>query len=302
MFHAGPCATRAPQNISKNTRSAPFVQDFELVMAKNDGSPSKEGSEVNGDDESLSGDLVRVRGLVWGGTVNITFEHPSGVYLSRCSRMGYLAFEFAGIIRFLRHHEVPCDRLWLEYDGVPLKWHVPVGALYDHLYLPGGGDRDEWRVQIHTDEYPEGVIQYKEEIVQQVVLNQLKQLCFVVNGTAKNIMALSEELSRQWWAAIVHRNYPTYTSISRRVFTKCLRVPIKLVVPGLSNAIQAPAAPRPGEKETTLGDVLEKYVPGLEGDPILHGITVSRAIPVLTAWQVFRHLDGMLYLSVAVAK
>mmetsp|Transcript_58215 Transcript_58215/g.126550 ORF Transcript_58215/g.126550 Transcript_58215/m.126550 type:complete len:151 (+) Transcript_58215:3-455(+) len=45
--------------------------------------------------------------------------------------------------------------LWLEFQGVPLKWHLPTGMLYDmlasHIDIP-------WNLTVHFQNFPDSVV------------------------------------------------------------------------------------------------------------------------------------------------
>lgn len=46
--------------------------------------------------------------------------------------------------------------MWLEFNGIPIKWHFPIGLLFDlhmaqEVQLP-------WNIIVHFDKFPENVI------------------------------------------------------------------------------------------------------------------------------------------------
>lgn len=44
--------------------------------------------------------------------------------------------------------------MWLEYNGQPMKWHFPIGVLYDFL-VEGETETLPWIVMVHFDKFPE---------------------------------------------------------------------------------------------------------------------------------------------------
>lgn len=47
--------------------------------------------------------------------------------------------------------------MWLEFNGIPLKWHYPIGVLLDiyfnDIQLP-------WNIVVHFDKFPENVLMH----------------------------------------------------------------------------------------------------------------------------------------------
>ena len=44
------------------------------------------------------------------------------------------------------------DEVWFEYQGVPLKWHIPTGSLFD--LLAGGRGGYPWCLTVRLDPKP----------------------------------------------------------------------------------------------------------------------------------------------------
>jgi len=47
--------------------------------------------------------------------------------------------------------------MWLEFNGIPLRWHYPIGVLLDiyfnDIQLP-------WNIVVHFDKFPENVLMH----------------------------------------------------------------------------------------------------------------------------------------------
>jgi autophagy-related protein 5 len=119
---------------------------------------------------------------------------------------------------------------WLSFQGVPLKWHYPLGLLYD-LFAgaePAGFDEQDdggrlvaatestaelastipWRLTIHYTEFPfDQLIPLDAEgkTMQDTFVNNVKEADFVRNGTARTVMSLSKDDSDDLWRAVRDR-------------------------------------------------------------------------------------------------
>lgn len=58
-------------------------------------------------------------------------------------------------MRYIANDKVDQD-MWLEYDGQPIKWHYPIGVLFD-LYM-GSDIQLPWNVTVHFEKFPEAHI------------------------------------------------------------------------------------------------------------------------------------------------
>ncbi|RAL11389.1 autophagy protein 5 [Aspergillus homomorphus CBS 101889] len=121
---------------------------------------------------------------------------------------------------------------WFSFEGVPLKWHYPIGLLYD-LYAgadpasKGGTDTDllsaadedplPWRLTVHFSDWPdEELVRLDAEgmVMHDAFINSVKEADFLRNGTAKGIMTLSKEDSAGLWRAVRDVDLPSFQRIS----------------------------------------------------------------------------------------
>lgn len=108
---------------------------------------------------------------------------------------------------------------WFAFEGVPLKWHYPVGLLFD-LYagadpatkssVGGDGSQDgesplAWRLTVHFSDWPaEELVRLDPDgmVMNDAFINSVKEADFLRNGTAKGIMSLSKEDSAGLWKSV----------------------------------------------------------------------------------------------------
>lgn len=100
-----------------------------------------------------------------------------------------------------------------------LKWHYPVGLLFD-LYAgaapasktasrgdesPESGSSLPWRLVVHFSNWPdENLVRLDADgmVMNDAFINSVKEADFLRNGTAKGIMSLSKEDSSGLWKAV----------------------------------------------------------------------------------------------------
>ncbi|KAJ5676013.1 Autophagy protein [Penicillium macrosclerotiorum] len=146
-----------------------------------------------------------------------------------------------------QHHEG-----WFAFEGVPLKWHYPVGLLFD-LYAgadpatkTGFGSDDSaqnesplpWKLTVHFKNWPtEDLVRLDANgmVMNDAFINSVKEADFLRNGTAKGIMSLSKEDSSGLWKAVEEVDLPSFQRISNILLPSPSQpfrnVPIRIFLP-----------------------------------------------------------------------
>ncbi|KAJ5701708.1 Autophagy-related protein 5 [Penicillium malachiteum] len=141
---------------------------------------------------------------------------------------------------------------WFSFEGVPLKWHYPIGLLFD-LYAGAepatrsstpspDSPEDEsplpWRLTVHFSDWPvEDLVRLDANgiVLNDAFINSVKEADFLRNGTAKGIMTLSKEDSSGLWKAVENVDLPSFQRISSILLPSASQpfrnVPIRVFLP-----------------------------------------------------------------------
>ncbi|CAM9943444.1 unnamed protein product [Scytosiphon promiscuus] len=192
----------------------------------------------------MDGLLHEVRQEAWGGLIPAelsmdssevtSLQRPLPLYLL-LPRMGFLPC----VADVISHHfgEVAPDAqrtLWLEdaRSGEPLRWHIPVGVLFDLIAgaegeqpggFGGGGVKEPrlgegaassssfggpdllpWRITVHFQGCPRRQVfpLEKEADIRRHYTNALKQALFLQSGSSRAGMTLAKENQNRLWQAL----------------------------------------------------------------------------------------------------
>ncbi|WOL13406.1 autophagy-related protein [Canna indica] len=108
------------------------------------------------------------------------------------------------------------DTVWFDYNGLPLKWYVPVGVLFDLLCAE---PERPWNITVHFRGYPGEVLTpcEGEDSVKWSYINSLKEASYVITGNCKNVMNMSQADQFDLWQSLVKGNMDGYLRISSRL-------------------------------------------------------------------------------------
>lgn len=190
--------------------------------------------------------LLALQRRIWNGQLPLEIRlaptdcrtySESEPYLIQFPRLSYLAFLLPRLHAFfapkLINPDTPANEAWFEFENVPLKWHYPVGLLYDihsgaepadlgrklavetsqTSSLPdpeGPSSTLPMKLVLHYSEFPtEHLIQLDLEgrAMLDSFVNAVKEADFIRNGSARTVMGMSKEDSDNLWKSVQARMY-----------------------------------------------------------------------------------------------
>nr|GME03168.1 expansin-A13-like [Ipomoea batatas] len=102
-------------------------------------------------------------------------------------RIGYLPLLAPQVKPFFSGTLPPgVDTVWFEYKGLPLKWYIPIGVLFDLLCAE---PERPWNLTA----------------------------AYIINGNCKNIMNMSQSDQSELWRSVVNRNLEAYLRVSSKL-------------------------------------------------------------------------------------
>lgn len=260
---------------------------------------------------------TEIKKCIWNGSINVSVSFDINgkkiEYLVQAFRNSYFPILYPRIISYFQNFTKERIRgpIWLEFEDVPLRWNIPIGVLFDYLYLPAHhSDRKHcWELNLHITDYPIEYVMpftntYGQSIdytkcLNEVLKNQLKQSIFVINGSAKAIMQMSEQDSENYLSSIASRNLNQYNSFNKKLIRSVKSIPIRILLPGSDSVSQVPAGPL-----QTLAELMLKTMHDLEeiAHPYTHGIDISQlsGTPLLEIWQIFKYPNNVLYITMII--
>ncbi|KAH6612586.1 autophagy protein 5 [Boeremia exigua] len=258
----------------------------------------------------------RLRESVWNGSIPLevrlhnedcrTYD-DSDPYIIQFPRLSYLGLLNRRLHAFfspnLIYPDVSPADLWFSYEGVPLKWHYPLGLLYDlysgaepanasdsssptHRTEPPEDDRRHlpWKLTVHFSRYPaEQLVQLdaEDKVMHDLFRNGVKEADYLRTGTGKTVMFLSEKDSTQLWDAVKQHDFSLYNPINQKLLNPqgaTLRhLPVRIYLPHAADSDDQKAA-SPG----SLRVVQSLVTPKLSSrQPQTVGTALNQILPTL---------------------
>ncbi|KAJ2598723.1 autophagy protein 5 [Coemansia sp. RSA 1804] len=115
--------------------------------------------------------------------------------------------------------------MWFEYKKQPLKWHYPVGLLYDMLVSSNSSnDTTElpWALTLHVRKFPQPAKVVPNPSVQSMrdmVMAMIKEADFIRNGSTKRVMGLAKSDQMQLLDGIEDHSFEKFFAIHSTIVT-----------------------------------------------------------------------------------
>ncbi|KAK8739599.1 hypothetical protein OTU49_003420 [Cherax quadricarinatus] len=257
---------------------------------------------------------------VWDGRVPVcvqlasedcsTLSAPDPYYLM-IPRLSYFPLVMDKVRKhFLRFtaQELQDAEMWLESDGTPLKWHYPVGVLFD---LQCGGSALPWCLTAHFSHFPEqDLIRCQtREVVESHFMSSLKE-ADGLKHRGQIITNMQGKDHKQLWMGLCNDKFDQFWAINRKLM-ECTpeegfkHIPFRLhsnCQPPLQRLIKPIAE---DGRKMTLGDLLHEFLPSAinEGDRVvIQGIEAPQDTPLQWLSEHLSHPDNFLHICYITAQ
>lgn len=175
------------------------------------------------EEELMDGEAQK---YVWEGAIPLQVHlHESEVTtlpspppaLILAPRIGYLPL-LAHLIKPHFSSTLPpgMDTIWFDYKGLPLKWYIPTGVLFDLLCAE---PERPWNLTVHFRGYPGNILIpcEGEDSIKWSFINSLKEAAYIINGNSKNVMNLSQPDQVELWRSVSNATMDAYLKVSSKL-------------------------------------------------------------------------------------
>jgi len=248
---------------------------------------------------------------LWDGTLPVCFQlaqeevygmqHPDPCYYL-VPRQSY----FPLVIDKVRKHfarfikpELQNADIWLEYNGLPLKLHYPIGVSFDlfayETLLP-------WNLTVRFENFPEDELIRcsSNSAVESLFISNVKE-ADALKHRSQVINSLQKKDHTQLWLGLLHNKFLEFWTINRKLMERsneeCFKyIPFRIYQVDMPY-IQKLFKPTGSSKELlTLEDLIEDVIGCHEHRVIIQGIEVPLETPAQWLSEHFSYPDNFLHI------
>lgn len=165
---------------------------------------------------------------IWEGKIPVCFQlHEDEIidlqvpekYYLMVPRLSYFPLVTDKVrkhfVKFI-HPEKHESEMWLEYNGIALKWHYPIGVLFDlnnnsDIQLP-------WNITVHFDKFPEDELLHctSRDTVESHFLACLKE-ADVLKHKTQIVTNMQKKDHTQLWLGLQNDKFDQFWAVNRKL-------------------------------------------------------------------------------------
>ncbi|CAG2183358.1 unnamed protein product, partial [Oppiella nova] len=133
------------------------------------------------------------------------------------SRMTYFPLVLEKVVkhlsRFCAQNAAQNHDLWLDFEGTPLKWHYPVGVLYDLL---GADSCLPWTLSVHFEGFPEDALVRcsSRAAIEAHLMSGLKE-ADALRNRSQVMSSLQRRDHNQLWLGLSNDRFDQFWAVNR---------------------------------------------------------------------------------------
>ncbi|XP_023341359.1 autophagy protein 5 isoform X2 [Eurytemora carolleeae] len=257
---------------------------------------------------------------VWEGRIPTVFnlaqediqdnEAPDPFYLL-IPRMSYLPLATVKVKKYFSKY-VGTDasqdsnmEIWFDYKGTPLKWHHPIGALFD-LFKGGNLDNDEglpWSLNIHFSNFPiqDLVPLTSSENVESHFMSNIKE-ADQLKHAGRVVSTMQKKDHLQLWSGLQNDKFDQFWAINRKFMfsgeENFKHIPIRFLQQSNQNVIQKLVKPISDSTGSllTFQELKQLYYPS--STLLTQGVVPAPDTPVQWLSRHLSYPDNFLHIIV----
>uniref|UniRef100_A0A673L3U9 Autophagy protein 5 n=1 Tax=Sinocyclocheilus rhinocerous TaxID=307959 RepID=A0A673L3U9_9TELE len=261
---------------------------------------------------------------VWFGRIPACFtlspeettEREAEPYYLLLPRVSYLMLVTDKVkkhfLRVMKAEDV--EEMWFEYEGTPLKWHYPIGVLFD---LHASNTALPWNITVHFKNFPERDLLHcpSNSVIEAHFMSCIKE-ADALKHKSQVINDMQKKDHKQLWMGLQNgKNYNFWKlgnqaksfSLSFGFFFFFFFFELTMSDRPFIQKLFRPVSP---EGHTlTLGDLLKELFPAaicVEDEPkrfqvMIHGIEPLLETPIQWLSEHLSHPDNFLHISIIPA-
>ncbi|XP_044761391.1 autophagy protein 5 [Coccinella septempunctata] len=191
--------------------------------------------------------------------------------------------------------------MWLEFNGQPLKWHYPIGVLFDLL---AKAEDLPWTLTAHFEKFPEEQIYHfkEKESIESYFMSCLKE-ADVLKFKGQIVSSMQIKDHNQIWMGLLNDKFDQFWAVNRKlmeVTPECenfRHIPFRCYLDDGYRQMLVKPVSEDGQRKT-LKDLLNEVFPGKETKVKTHGICPPLDTPLQWMSEHLSYPDNFLHLCV----
>lgn len=109
--------------------------------------------------------------------------------------------------------------MWFDFQGTPLKWHLPVGVLYDQICVISSEPvLPPWSITVHFGSFPQSEILKwdTKEVIESHFMSCIKEADQIKHG-GKVVSSMQKKDHNQLWQGLHNDKFDQFWAVNRRL-------------------------------------------------------------------------------------
>lgn len=204
------------------------------------------------------------------------------------------------------------SEIWFEYEGIPLKWHYPIGLLFD---LHASNTPLPWSITVHFKSFPSKDILrcQSKDVIEAHFMSSVKE-ADALKHKSQVINEMQKKDHKQLWMGLQNDKFDQFWAINRKLMEYSTEeggfryIPFRIYLANSERPfVQKLFRPVASDgSPNTLGDLVKEVYPAAlpseDGEKnyqvMIHGIEPMLETPLQWLSEYFSYPDNFLHISI----